>query len=283
MAKQKETKKSDKGKNAWIKIATIAILIVLFLVFCIYENTHLVVTCYTYSSGKMPDGLAGYRIVQISDLHNATFGKGNEKLVSMIDELNPDVIVLTGDIVDSNHTDIRCALEFASVVANICPIYYVTGNHEYWLDEEDYNELMSGLRQSGVNILSNEISTISYNGVSYNLVGLDDKSLLGDVLLDTLDTHGDEFNVVLAHEPQYLYKYVAAGSDLVITGHAHGGQFRLPFIGAVYAPDQGFLPDMTEGVHTQGNTTMIISRGLGNSVIPVRLFNDPEIVCIDFE
>lgn len=114
------------------------------------------------------------------------------------------------------------------------------------------------------------------------LVGLDDRHLADETLKSLIrDCDSNCLSVVLAHEPQYIEDYSNAGADLVLSGHAHGGQFILPFIGAVVAPDQGLLPEYTEGRYDMNHTTMYVSRGLGNSVIPVRLFNRPEIVCID--
>lgn len=185
----------------------------------------------------------GYRIVQISDLHNAKFGQNNEKLIRKIAGLEPDMIVVTGDLVDSNHTDLDVAIHFMESVTQICPVYYVTGNHEYWLDDRSLSD-----------------GTLS--------------SLVQDCDSDCL-------RVVLAHEPQYIEKYSQAGVDLVLCGHAHGGQFILPFVGALAAPDQGLFSKYTEREYRMGNTTMYVSRGLGNSVIPIRLFNDPENVCVE--
>lgn len=265
------------------KICILAIICAVLLPFFLYENKHLVVSEYTYSSDKTDSALDGFKIVQISDLHNACFGKNNERLLGKIEELNPDIIVLTGDLVDSKHTNINSALKFAGNAVKICPVYYITGNHEYALSDEKRERLLTGLEECGVTVLYNEMVTISKNGASFNLTGLDDNYITGSTLSGLLTGHENELNVVLAHEPQFIKSYSNAGSDLVLAGHAHGGQFRLPIIGAVYAPGQGLNPEYTEGIYTRNNTTMIVSRGLGNSVIPVRLFNDPEIVCVTLE
>lgn len=262
-------------------IIGLIIIVGLFLFFW-YENKHLVVTTYSYESVKIDKALEGYRIVQISDLHNASFGRNNSRLLDAIDEQQPDIVVITGDIVDANHTSIETALSFAKDLADKYSIYYVTGNHEYWLSDEDRNELISGLEKNGVTVLENESVTISSGNAAFRLVGLDDNNLMDNTLKQLIEGHEDELSVVLAHEPQYLSYYAGAKADLVLSGHAHGGQFRLPFIGGVVAPNQGFNPEYTEGMHSDGSTSMIISRGLGNSIIPIRLFNDPEIVCIEF-
>lgn len=282
-------------KQKYIKLAVTLSIVIVIILFCNFQNKHLETTHYTYVAEQLGADLEGYRIVQISDLHNAKFGKNNQKLVDRIRESEPDMIVLTGDLVDSNHTNVDRAVQFVDEIVKICPVYYVTGNHEYWLEASEYDELMSGLADAGVVILDDQVVEISRGDAKFRLVGLDDRSLsdgtLGTLLNDqagqkeeTADNENSEkkeFTVVLAHEPQYLARYASAGVDLVLSGHAHGGQFRLPFVGGIVAPDQGFLPEYTAGEYYMNGTEMIVSRGLGNSVIPVRLFNYPEIVCVE--
>lgn len=268
------------NRKKYIKSALVLLIVIALLLFCSYQNRHLETTYYTYKAEQLGADLEGYRIVQISDLHNVKFGKNNQKLVDRIRECEPDMIVLTGDLVDSNHTNVDRAVQFVDEIVKICPVYYVTGNHEYWLDTSEYEKLMDGLVSAGVVILDNQVVEISRGDAKFRLVGLDDKSL-ADGTLEALLSDEKELTVVLAHEPQYLARYAGTGVDLVLSGHAHGGQFRLPFVGGIVAPDQGFLPEYTAGEYYMNGTEMIVSRGLGNSVIPVRLFNYPEIVCVD--
>lgn len=278
------------NRKKYIKSAIVLLIVIVLLLFCNFQNKHLETTHYTYETEQLGVNLDGYRIVQISDLHNAKFGKSNQKLVDRIRECDPDMIVLTGDLVDSNHTNVDRAVQFVDEIVKICPVYYVTGNHEYWLDTSGYEKLMDGVASAGVIILDDQVVEISRGDAKFRLVGLDDKSLadgtLGTLLNNAQNvTHEDsekkEFTVVLAHEPQYFARYAGTGVDLVLSGHAHGGQFRLPFVGGIVAPDQGFLPEYTAGEYYMNGTEMIVSRGLGNSVIPVRLFNFPEIVCVE--
>ena len=268
------------NRKKYIKSAIVLLIVIALLLFCNFQNKHLETTHYTYAAEQLGADLEGYRIVQISDLHNAKFGKNNQKLVGRIRECEPDMIVLTGDLVDSNHTDVDRAVQFVDEIVKICPVYYVTGNHEYWLDTSEYENLMDGLASAGVVILDDQVVEISRGDAKFRLVGLDDKSL-ADGTLEALLSDEKELTVVLAHEPQYFARYAGTGVDLVLSGHAHGGQFRLPFVGGIVAPDQGFLPGYTAGEYYMNGTEMIVSRGLGNSVIPVRLFNFPEIVCVD--
>ena len=289
------------NRKKYIKSAIVLLIVIALLLFCSYQNRHLETTYYTYKAEHLDAEFDGYRIVQISDLHNAKFGKDNQKLVDRIRECEPDMIVLTGDLVDSNHTNVDRAVQFVDEIVKICPVYYVTGNHEYWLEASEYDELMSGLTGAGAVILDDQVVEISRGDAKFRLVGLDDRSLSDGTLealfsdesirhdqagqkeetADNENSEKKEFTVVLAHEPQYLARYASAGVDLVLSGHAHGGQFRLPFVGGIVAPDQGFLPEYTAGEYYMNGTEMIVSRGLGNSVIPVRLFNYPEIVCVE--
>lgn len=289
------------NRKKYIKSALVLLIVIALLLFCSYQNRHLETTYYTYKAEQLGADLEEYRIVQISDLHNVKFGKNNQKLVDRIRECEPDMIVLTGDLVDSNHTNVDRAVQFVDEIVKICPVYYVTGNHEYWLEKSEYDELMDGLVSAGVVILDNQVVEISRGDAKFRLVGLDDRSLADGTLeallsdesirnnqaeqkeeiADNEDSGEKELTVVLAHEPQYLARYAGTGVDLVLSGHAHGGQFRLPFVGGIVAPDQGFLPEYTAGEYYMNGTEMIVSRGLGNSVIPVRLFNYPEIVCVD--
>lgn len=272
-----EITNKSKAKLIALKILIVIAVIALLTVFVYYNNTHLVITEYDYTNAKLPESIDGYCIVQISDLHNAKFGKDNEKLLEKIRICSPDIIVITGDMVDcSGHTNIPIALSFASAATDICPVYYITGNHEYYLSEEQRNTFLSGLMASGVIILNSE-SIELVEGV--RLIGLDDNDLFHDFsnLIAT-----EEFNIVLAHEPQRIKNYASSNADLVFSGHAHGGQIRLPIIGGLAAPDQGFNPEYSEGLIHYNNTDMIISRGLGNSAFPFRIFNYPEIVCVRF-
>lgn len=268
-------------KKRWL--LRIVILLMLFI-FCWIQNKYLIITYYTYESALLPENFAGYRIVQISDLHNASFGAQNKHLMSKIKALQPDMLVFTGDLVDSSHTNMEVALTFAAQCVELAPTYYITGNHENWLEASEKAYLLAELEQVGVKCLRDEAVEIALEDGAFTLIGLNDESLMRNSLhkvLENIET--EQLRILLAHEPQYLDKYAAAGVDLVLTGHAHGGQVRLPFVGGLVAPDQGFFPEFTEGMHTKDGTTMIISRGLGNSMIPLRVFNLPEIVCVDLK
>lgn len=275
-------RKEHGNKKYKKKIIILAVIVIFAIPFCYWQNNHLSETYYTVSGSEtdaVPDGL---KIAHISDLHNKSFGKDSGRLLEKIKAYNPDFIAVTGDVVDANHTDIETAVTFMKGAAEIAPVYYITGNHEVWLDEDVRNDLLNQMREAGVICLDNECISVEYKGVCFNIIGLDDSSLGGSTLnLIMREVDTQRFTLLLAHEPQYFDSYSSYDVDLVLSGHAHGGQFRLPFIGGVVAPDQGLNPEYYEGEHIKDGTTMIISRGLGNSVIPLRLFNFPEIVFVE--
>lgn len=280
---KEDTKTAEKnGIFRWKKWSVITFMVIVFAIFAYIQNNHIVVTTIQYQNEKIPDAWKGYRIVQISDLHTKSFGKGNRKLLTRMEELKPDLIVLTGDLVDSRSKHYEGVIQFVKDAASIAPVYYVTGNHEYQIADAKREALIEGITKAGGKCLSNETVELTKNGATIKLSGLEENCLF-DMTLDKMELDPEELNILLAHEPQWIKRYVAGKADLVFTGHAHGGQFILPFFGPVYAPGQGLRPKYATGVHVQGATTMVVSRGLGNSVIPLRLFNYPEIVCVEFD
>lgn len=275
------------GRKRMTVYSVILVLAALIFALSWYGNKALVVTYYEYENGAKTQGMEGYRIVHLSDLHNALFGRENSRLLEMVRNQNPNVIMITGDLVDANRTNVKVAVQLADKLTQIAPVYYVTGNHESWLEEskpEKFKELMTGLEKAGVTILDNEIATVDTGKAVYNIIGLDDNDLMNGTLASLVENTSKEvLNVTLAHEPQYIRRYSEDGANLVLSGHAHGGQFRIPGVGGVYAPSEGFLPQYSEGKHEVNSATMVVSRGLGNSSFPIRIFNRPEIVCIDFK
>ena len=197
--------------------------------------------------------------------------------------------MLTGDLIDSRHTDIEIALSFARQAIKLAPVYYVSGNHEARVRE--YEDLKMGLEEAGVVILENQKVQITWEGESITLMGIDDPSfregyLFGDAesvawqAIEDLQNESNGYTILLSHRPELFDLYVDTGMDLVFSGHAHGGQFRLPLVGGLVAPNQGFFPEYDAGQFTEESTTMIVSRGVGNSIIPVRFNNRPEIIVI---
>lgn len=241
---------------------------------------------------KIPAAFDGFVLCQVSDVHNEARGEGNAALLRALREAAPDLICITGDFLDSRRTDLDFALELAGQLAEIAPAVYVTGNHEARL--KDLSALEAGLAARGVRVLRDDWTPLARGGEEIALLGLDDPGFAAGedwTLAEGLDQTqarlsallaqaGDRFSLVLSHRPELLPAYAEAGADLVLSGHAHGGQVRLPGIGGLFAPGQGILPRLTSGVHARGETRLVVSRGLGNSAFPLRVFNPPEIVTV---
>ncbi len=263
-----------------------AALVLALLIWLLWANSSPAATQVTVASGALPEAFEGFKIAHVSDLHNAVFGRKNEKLLSLIRAAKPDIIAITGDLIDSRHTDIDSALAFVEAAAEIAPVYYVTGNHESRLD---FDEIEPRLIAAGARVLRNEAEDIGRGGERIRLAGIDDPSFIrtggtaeerAAAELEQLGDGGGTFTVLLAHRPELVEVYAEYGAGLVLSGHAHGGQVRLPFLGGLYAPGQGLLPEYDSGLYSLGETQMVVSRGLGNSVAPLRVNNRPELVVV---
>ena len=278
-----------KAKQKKVLLFIVAISIILFTFFN-WQNNSIIISEMLFKNDNIPEAFKGYKILQISDLHNKEFGSKQNKILAKIEKINPDIIVVTGDLIDSNNTNIDIAMELINGAIKIAPIYYVSGNHEAW--SGSYDELESNLENSGVVVLDNQKIEVMNDSDSIDIIGLADTSFIesdwleygGNAetknLLNTLTEGTTNFKILLSHRPELFDIYSNSNVNLIFSGHAHGGQFRLPFIGGLIAPDQGFFPKLTEGIHTSNDTSMIISRGLGNSIIPVRILNRPELIVV---
>ena len=278
------------------KLIIIALFLIIIMIFCYWQNNSIIVTNINYVNSKIPNSFNGYKILHISDLHNKEFGKNQKKLISLTKELNPDIIVVTGDLIDSRRTtidDMHIALSYMKSAIDIAPVYYVSGNHEE--RSNLYNDLKIALEECGVINIGDTHKDIELNGDIISLLGLADissnsiisskynTSPLGfDEILGNLKTESNnKFTILLSHRPELIKLYSRENIDLVFSGHAHGGQIRLPFLGGLIAPNQGFFPKYTNGIHKLNSTSLVISRGLGNSLAPQRLFNRPEVVVVN--
>ena len=279
-----------KKRTKIITLSVIGIALVLLFVWIAWGNSALELNSYRIASNSLPKEFEGFRIAQVSDLHNAEIGKDNEKLISMLAEAAPDIIVITGDIIDSRNTNVDVALDFAEQAVKIAPCYYVTGNHEARVDE--YSDLKDGLIELGVTVLEDAKTEMACSGESIVLVGVSDPSFETDYLFGDDETvmqsklkeminEEDGYVILLSHRPELFDTYVENKVDLIFSGHAHGGQFRIPFIGGVVAPNQGLFPKFDAGIYAEGNTNMVVSRGVGNSIIPFRVNNRPEVILIE--
>ena len=277
-------------KKRIIVLVVVAAILLALIIWTVWGNTALEFNTYTISSERLPEVFDGYRIAHVSDLHNAEMGKNNEKLLDMLRDAGPDIIAITGDIIDSRNTNVEIALEFTKAAMEIAPCYYVTGNHEARVSE--YDELKEGLIEQGVVVLDDERIEIELSGETIALLGVNDPSFETDYLfgdsetvmknrLQEISDAENKFTILLSHRPELFEIYADNNVDLVLSGHAHGGQFRLPFVGGLVAPNQGLFPKYDAGLYTEENTNMIVSRGIGNSILPFRFNNRPEVILIE--
>lgn len=279
-------------RKCFLLIAIAAILIAT-IIWTIWGNMALELNRITIVSIRIPEAFAGYRIAQVSDLHNAEFGDENKKLLDILKKTEPDIIAITGDMIDSDHTNIDIAIDFAEVAVSIAPCYFVTGNHESW--SGCYEKLEEGLIRAGVFILRDTSVNIERNGEMITLLGIDDPAFASDEdIYDEMSATTQDkisklmdnipgYSILLSHRPELFDAYSESGVDLVLSGHAHGGQVRLPFIGGLVAPNQGFFPKYDAGLYADENINMVVSRGLGNSIIPLRFNNRPEVVLVELQ
>lgn len=289
----KETKKSDSTysygrKRIKCVLGIAAAACVLSSGYLYFENTFLTTTTYTVAFDNLPQGFDGYTIAQISDYHNAHSVVLNKRLRDAVQASEPDIIVLTGDLIDRRKTDMETALQLIRDLRDTAPMYFVCGNHDSLSTERD--DLLRSLRDLDVQVIENETRTLTRSGDNICLIGIDDPTKTTDVWeqneevirqeLTPLVPEDGQFTMLLSHRPEMLNIYADLGVDLAITGHAHGGQIRLPNIGGLFAPGQGKIPPYTCGVYTQDDTQMVVNRGIGNSKFPFRVQNRPELVVV---
>ena len=269
--------------------------------FCIwmhFENIHLTKKEYTIVSDQLPSGMVGTRFVMLSDLHNNQFGKNNEALIKAIKQVQPEFILVAGDMLVSNeHQNYEVAYNLLADLVKSYPIYYAYGNHEQRLQKrESFSLYEKQLKDLGVIILDNETTKVERNGSHMDITGVSiDLNYFKKFPRPVMevqylkDTIGEKkaFTILIAHNPDYFDQYAQWGADLVLSGHIHGGMVRLPFLGGVVSPqfrlfpkyDSGYFKEVTE----QNVSQMIISRGLGIHTIKIRVFNRPELVVINLD
>lgn len=274
------------------KIYIIAFVIASISIFITWQNNDITINKINYKNSKIPDAFNGYKIAHISDLHNKKFGKDQDRLLKKIDKIDPDIIVITGDLIDRRKYDLETAMIFINGAIKIAPVYYVSGNHEAW--SGDFENIRNSLSDADVEMLDDRKVKITKEDSDIEILGLSDPAFFTNKNLDLINTSNFQgnlrklsddsvFQILLCHRPEIFDIYIKENIDLIFTGHAHGGQFRIPFVGGLVAPGQGFLPKYTSGSHKVKNSTMVVSRGLGNSLVPIRIFNRPEIILVTLE
>lgn len=274
------------------KIVIMLTFIVVFVLWIVWGNTTIQVSHFTITDNEIPESFNGFKIAHVSDLHNKEWE--DEQLVNPIHEEQPDIIVITGDLIDSDHTDISVATAFLEKIMGIAPIYFVTGNHE--AGSTQYPLLEENLLELDIMMMDNNKITLNKNNEQILLMGIQDpafyyeesnllkghEAILEDEI-QRLSQNFPNYKLLLSHRPEYFDVYTRNEIDLVFSGHAHGGQFRLPFLGGLVAPGPNFFPEFTSGVYEEKGTNMVVSRGLGDSMIPVRFNNRAELVFVELE
>lgn len=290
-AKAREKQAPSKKKRFRIKtlggiLLFLCIVAVLIVTVNVVVNQSFTVSFYAIRSDKVSDNI---RIVELADLHNAEFGKGNEKLVSRIRTLHPDLIVYAGDMMNYMDDDYSVLFDLSDQLGEIAPIYACYGNNE--LDQQMFRDkrFVSQLAEHSVVLLSNEALDVEVNGSVVQLIAISDDVKQFDVetnnakkFLEKLEPTGN-CRICLTHFPElFKEKLLDRGIDVAFTGHAHGGLIRLPRIGGLYSSGEGFLPEFTSGVvEAEDGAQVVVSRGLGNSIFIPRINNQPELVVAD--
>ncbi len=264
-------------------------LLIIFIFAAFYNG--LVVRKYTVNTDKF-DKDESVKIVLIADLHNHIYGENQSKIISLISQQKPDIIALAGDIAD-DEVPIEGTEQFLAGIQGIAPVYYVSGNHEFW--SNDIKNIKDTIRQYDVTILENTYQQIKVNNSSIIIGGVDDPDVVtyekpgfdweGEFYKAFLELQDKpDFKILLAHRPELIEIYKRSDFDLVLSGHAHGGQLRIPFIlNGLYAPNQGWFPPYAGGEYKHDSLTHIVSRGVSFNPRLPRIFNPPEIVVVDIK
>lgn len=266
------------------------ILIIVFVLFLILtillvdSNTRLVTTEYQIYSEKLPLSFDGMRIVQLSDLHGKEYGENNIKLLEAIAATKPDIIALTGDLFDEQ-TNPDYAVKICRELLKIAPVYYVSGNHE-WISNP--RSTFANMEDEGVNVLRNEYVLLEREGNSIVLAGVDDPNGPYDMItresfVAKIREETDDYILMLCHRNTEFDTWVGLDVDLVLSGHAHGGLIRLPILGGIFTHGNDTAAKRVAGTFTKGNTTMVVSRGIGNNSVIPRFNNNPEIVIVELK
>lgn len=248
--------------------------------FWYFENYRIETEEYTLCSSRLPAAFDGLRVVEIADLHGKMFGSEGEDLLEAVRAAKPDLIALDGDLADEK-SDAAAVARLAGGLAEIAPTYYVTGNHEWVMD--DLPGFLALLEAEGVTVLRNEYRVLRQGGQTMVVAGVDDPNGPYDqktpeqLVSEIREDCGDAFILMLAHRNDQLELWSSLEVDAVLAGHGHGGVVRLPFLGPVFGSGGSLFPKDAQGLYRRGRTALLVSRGLGSTGLPLRLFNRPHL------
>lgn len=275
--------KRRRTKSGRIAIVIIALLCLVGYILVLDSAEHLELTRCTVTNHKLSQSFSGFKIVQLSDFHGAELVTD---IVETVREQKPDIIALTGDFI-TDEGDLPAVEQLVSQLTDICEVYFISGNHDFASGR--IAELSDILSSCGVKYLKNEYVTIQRGGESIVLAGVEDPNSWADLeppdafLKRVRAEHPDDYIVLLGHRNYWMEKYPDLPVELILCGHAHGGIVRIPGVGGLLSTDRTLFPDYEAGMYDNGNYTMIVSRGLGNSISVPRLMNRPEIVSIELK
>ncbi len=276
-------RKKKSKKPLAVIIAALAV-IALCSAAVIYQNTQLLKTFYQVQSNKVTSNI---RIICLADLHLREFGENNERLIKEVKDLSPDMIAIVGDMnMESQPDNYEMIIDLCKELQKIAPLYYSLGNHEIDAMLFYKSQIYNDIKAAGINIMNNESETVNIKGTDIDVIGLTQNpqefEVYGREFFNRVMKETNNFKLVLNHYPENFMGVIEDYNiDLALAGHAHGGQVRLPFIGGLYAADQGFFPELCDGYHEIENSKLVISRGLGWSGIVPRINNKPEITVVD--
>jgi predicted MPP superfamily phosphohydrolase len=285
-----ERVKAGARNKAVFAVVAIALLIAIAYFIAQPNDNSVTVTRSNIKTSKIPRSFNNFKILQISDFHGKDFGSKQQYLVKLVRNCKPDIIAITGDLIDRDNYDDKASMELVDAAVKIAPVYYVTGNHE-WQSGKYLSSLKPKLESAGVVVLSDANFKIKRGDEEISIAGIDDVtrtdwdetkelSVVSDVTKALKGISAKDFKILLAHRPEMIKVYAESNTDLVLSGHTHGGQVQVPFIGAIFAPDQGFFPKYASGEYKIKDSVLIISKGIGNSTIPLRMLCEPEFVLV---
>lgn len=286
--------------NVYILVVVFLVLIAFLLIENKRELGRFQVTTYNITSFKLAGLKSKKKIIFLSDLHNCSYGKENQELLDAIIEAKPDLILIGGDMLvrkdGCSHIE---TLIFLQELPQVCPVYYANGNHEQKLKEypdryqQSYQDYKERLLHMGIHLLENESANIVLDNARLQITGLEIpiegyrrlhrmKLSLSDVE-ERIGKSTEDYQILLAHNPRYVQVYKDWGADLILSGHLHGGVMRLPGIGGVIGPDLTIFPKYSGDLYQEGDTSIVVSKGLGVHSIPIRLFNPAEMIVLEIE
>lgn len=267
-----------------------AIFLIIFVIRLYIDNNVFEVSKLIISDDEIPKVFDGTKILQISDLHNKKYGDENQKLLAKIEEIEPDYIFLTGDMVSSRDVDFSTFYNLASALGKKYNCYYILGNHELDLKNELRKDIYNTLENYGINVLDNEEMSLTKEDKRINLYGMwynpkyyirEDFS--EEKMEEIMGKAKDGYNILLTHNPDDFEIYANWGADLTFSGHVHGGMIRLPFIGGLISPNRTLFPKYDSGLYEFKDSALIVSRGMSRGQTGIRLFNKPELVLVEID